>query len=84
MQAIYSFPEECSSFVINRNYEIISPYGLKSLFDLKIMLTSFCEENEIDVFHDRILKKKWLIKWPKLNLYKQPETNCCRQLIQSS
>ncbi len=73
--ALKSFPETCSAIAIDKNWSIISPYGLNDLVALLIKPTKFCLENEIEVFYNRLAKKTWLDKWSDLILYENTARN---------
>ncbi len=50
--------------------KLIAPYGLEDLVDLKVRMSpKFGDQRE--AFLKRVEKKKWLEKWPKLELIKE-------------
>lgn len=71
--ALSAFPETCSAVAIDRNWNIISPYGLDDLLNLIVKPTPFCIENEIEVYNRRLSEKNWLEKWADL----KPKRNDC-------
>ena len=64
--ALSTSPETCSAIAIDKNWQIISPYGVNDLLKLLIKPTKFCEENEINVFYNRSKRKDWISKWSNL------------------
>ncbi|WP_197056044.1 nucleotidyltransferase family protein [Flavobacterium sp. AED] len=73
--ALTAFPETCSAVAIDKNWNIISPYGLDDLINLIVKPTPFCIENEIEVYHRRIKKKNWLDKWADLEVKRNTAHN---------
>lgn len=73
--AISAFPETCSSVAIDKNWNIISPYGLEDLLNLIVTPTPFCIENEIEVYDRRIRQKNWLDKWADLKIKRNTAHN---------
>jgi hypothetical protein len=73
--ALRKFPETCSALAIDKNWNIVVPYGLNDLLNLSVKPTKFCIDNELDVFFNRVAKKKWLTKWPGLILDKSTTQN---------
>ncbi len=47
--------------------KIIAPYGIEDLVNLSIKISPKFTQG-IDVVRDRVEKKKWIEKWPKLKL----------------
>jgi hypothetical protein len=45
---------------------IVAPFGLKSLFEGKITLNP--KRPKLEIFHQRIQRKRWLEKWPQLQI----------------
>ncbi|BDH46012.1 hypothetical protein TUM12370_20560 [Salmonella enterica subsp. enterica serovar Choleraesuis] len=48
--------------------EIIAPYGLDDLFELRLRPTPRFEREKFEVFHQRITAKCWLKRYPMLRL----------------
>lgn len=67
-EALSAFPETCSAVAVDKNWNIISPYGLSDLYNLIVTPTQFCIDNEIDVYQRRVKQKKWFDKWVDLKL----------------
>jgi len=66
LDALIAFPETCSAVAIDKDWNIISPYGLYDLYNLTVAPTKYCMENEIEVYHRRLIKKNWHEKWADL------------------
>lgn len=66
--ALSAFPETCSAVALDKNWNIISPYGLGDLINLIVKPTPFCIENEIEVYYRRIKQKNWIGKWTDLKV----------------
>ena len=73
--ALSAFPETCSSVAIDRNWNIISPYGLEDLLNLIVKPTPFCIDNEIGVYDRRIRQKNWIYKWADLQIERNSAHN---------
>jgi len=73
--ALIAFPETCSAVAIDKNWNIISPYGLDDLLNLIVTPTQFCIDNEIEVYQLRIRKKNWADKWADLKLERNTAHN---------
>lgn len=61
--ALTAFPETCSAIAIDKQWNIVSPYGLNDLYNLQVIPTTFCLVNEIDVYYRRKRIKGWFEKW---------------------
>ena len=48
--------------------EIIAPYGLDDLFERRLRATPFFESDKRDVFWQRVVAKRWLERYPDLEL----------------
>jgi hypothetical protein len=48
--------------------EIIAPYGLDDLFERRLRATPFFESDKRDVFWQRVVAKRWLERYPDLQL----------------
>lgn len=54
---------EASGFI-----EVIAPYGLSDLFQLRLRPTPLFERENIAIFTDRVETKKWMTRYPLLQL----------------
>jgi len=72
--AISFWPETATSIAVrlskNNKIELIAPYGLADLFNLKVVPTP---KFNLAIYTERMNKKKWNKKWPKLNIKTQNE-----------
>jgi hypothetical protein len=70
-EAISHWPETATSIAIKiddyDNLQLIASYGLEDLFNFIVKPTP---EFDTTIVEQRILEKKWLSKWPKLNYQK--------------
>lgn len=73
--ALIAFPDTCSAIAVDKNWNIISPYGLDDLLNLIVKPTQFCIDNEIEVYQRRVRQKNWLDKWADLNLERNTAHN---------
>lgn len=69
--ALSHWPETATAIGVtllpNDELKLIAPYGLEDLVDLKVRMSpKFGDQRE--AFLKRVEKKKWLEKWPKLDL----------------
>ncbi|SJN44955.1 hypothetical protein FM115_10870 [Marinilactibacillus psychrotolerans 42ea] len=65
------FPETPTAVAIrirNKEIEIMSPYGLKDLFEMKVKPTPFYQKNSDhhSIYIERVTSKKWEEKWRDL------------------
>ena len=64
----------CIAVTLNKDdkLRLIAPHGIDNLVDLKIRpIIKFTKSENIHVYKERIIKKQWIEKWPKLKiLYK--------------
>ncbi len=68
--AIAHWPETATSIGVtleNGELKLIAPYGIDDLVNLVIRMSPGFPEG-IDVVKDRIVRKNWLEKWPRLTL----------------
>tara|TARA_R110001583_G_scaffold22377_7_gene84035 strand:+ start:37098 stop:37634 length:537 start_codon:yes stop_codon:yes gene_type:complete len=69
VDAMSYWPEKETAVAIRKtspdNYECISAFGFKSLFDLQI---TYNPKRNRDIFKHRVKSKGWLIQWPKLRI----------------
>ncbi|MBG6246828.1 MULTISPECIES: nucleotidyltransferase family protein [Symbiopectobacterium] len=52
----------------NNVIEIIAPYGLDDLFELRLRPTPPFEHEKLDVFRQRVFAKRWMERYPLLQL----------------
>ncbi|WP_256762125.1 nucleotidyltransferase family protein [Cohnella sp. WQ 127256] len=71
--AMSRWPETVTAIGITldqmNNLEIIAPYGLSDLFELKVRMSPLFRDPEY--FKTRVQNKNWLKTWPKLELIEQ-------------
>jgi len=64
----------CIAVTLDKNdkLHLVAPYGIDDLVNLNIRpISKFTKDENIGVYKERIVKKKWIEKWPKLKiLYK--------------
>lgn len=70
--ALLYWPETATAVAVRINrsplIEIIAPYGLDDLFELRLRPTPFFEYDKRDVFCQRVGEKRWLERYPDLQL----------------
>lgn len=67
------FPETPTAIAVrmrNQDIEIMAPYGLQDLFEMRVKPTPFFQENNelLSTFVERIKKKKWNEIWERLSI----------------
>ncbi|WP_155668167.1 nucleotidyltransferase family protein [Ornithinibacillus caprae] len=67
------FPETPTAIAVklcNEKLEIMAPYGLKDLFELKVKPTPFYQKNSefYSIYLERIKRKKWDDIWSSLSI----------------
>jgi len=69
--AITHWPETATAIGVvmlpDDSLKIIAPHGLDDLFSLKLRMTPNFGDGR-DYFINRVNKKQWLSKWPKLQI----------------
>lgn len=70
--AISKYPEKCTAIAVrlkNDKLELYAPYGLDDIINFRVSPTPhFLEDEErMDVYRKRLVKKKWHEKWPQLH-----------------
>ncbi len=69
--AIAHWPETATAVGItmlpDNSLKVIAPHGLEDLFSLKLRMSPDFGDGP-DAFFDRVKKKQWLTKWPKLQI----------------
>lgn len=69
-EAIAHWPETCTSIGVslkNNELKLVAPYGIDDLVNLVIRISPKFPDG-VEVVKERIQKKKWLEKWPKLKV----------------
>ncbi|MEK7586426.1 MAG: nucleotidyltransferase family protein [Patescibacteria group bacterium] len=76
---IATWPETATAVGVkieNGNLKLIAPYGIKDLVNF-IIRPSPKYRDGMKIINQRIIKKKWLEKWPKLKIIKgRDSVNC--------
>lgn len=71
--ALRHWPETATAVAVrlgdNQRIEIIAPYGLGDLFELRLCPTPAFERDKLNVFKQRIDSKRWLERYPRLQLF---------------
>lgn len=67
------FPETPTAIAVrmcNQDLEIMAPYGIQDLFEMKVKPTPFYQENDElhSIYVERIKKKKWNEIWENLSI----------------
>lgn len=52
----------------NNIIEILAPYGLDDLFELRLRPTPPFEHEKLDIFRQRVVAKRWMERYPLLQL----------------
>jgi len=65
-ESLSFFPETSSAIAIDKQWDIIAPFGLTDILNLQLRPTDFCYKNEVNVFYSRMEKKEWKKKWKLL------------------
>lgn len=75
INALSTWPETATAIAVRLNHddqlEIIAPFGLEDLFELKLRWNSKLVSKPL--FLDRIRQKNWMERWPKLKIMNTPE-----------
>lgn len=70
--AMRFWPETATAVAVrlapNDTLEVSAPYGLADLFALRIRPTQRFADEKHGIFRDRIAKKRWLERYPKLRV----------------
>lgn len=68
-EAVAHWPETATSVAArigdNGLIETLTPFGTNDLFDLILRPTPYIDR---EIFINRVLTKKWLVRWPKLRM----------------
>lgn len=71
--ALGHWPETATSIGIRLNnndqLELVAPHGIDDLFNLRLVMTPEFGDGQ-EAFLNRIEKKEWLTRWPKLKITK--------------
>ena len=70
--ALLYWPETATAVAVRLGahdlIEVIAPYGLKDLFELRLRPTPAFEREKYDVFKRRVQEKRWVERYPQLQL----------------
>lgn len=75
VDAISKFPETATALGVkldeNDNLVLTAPWGLDDVINLEVKPTPYFKEDKkrIELYEERITKKKWEITWNKLNIH---------------
>lgn len=73
--ALYNWVETATAIGVrvdeHQRLDFIAPWGFADLFNLWLRPTAYFFQH-LDIFHQRIAQKQWLIKWPKLQVVLTP------------
>lgn len=63
-------PTAIAARLCNKKLEIMAPYGIKDLFEMKVRPTPFYQKNSefYSIYVERIKKKKWVEIWKNLTI----------------
>lgn len=68
--ALLYWPETATAIAVRigeTNFlEIIAPYGLDDLFELRLRPTPPFEREKLNIFRQRVARKGWMERYPKL------------------
>lgn len=67
------FPETPTAVALrlrNKEIEVLAPYGLKDLFEMKVKPTPFYQKNNYhnSIYIERVTSKQWKNTWNKLSI----------------
>lgn len=70
--AINKYPEKCTAIAVrlkNDKLELYAPYGLDDIINFRVSPTPYflADEERMDVYRKRLMKKNWHEKWPQLH-----------------
>jgi hypothetical protein len=71
VDALRFWPETATSVAVRQTgqgFEIAAPFGLDDLFGLLVRPTPRFVEAKRHIYLDRVRKKQWLRRWPRLML----------------
>ncbi|SDP09607.1 hypothetical protein SAMN05216347_10546 [Streptococcus equinus] len=71
--AISKYPERCTAIAArlkDGDLELFLPYGVDDILDLVVQPTPhfLADKERMTVYHDRLKKKDWQKKWPRLQI----------------
>ena len=69
--ALLSWPETATAVAVRlgpKGLDITAPYGLSDLFELRLRPTPAFERDKLDSFKQRVSTKRWLERYPRLQL----------------
>lgn len=71
--ALRFWPETATAVAVRlrgpEQIEIIAPFGLEDLFALRLRPTPRFQHEKRAIFDERVMRKRWLARYPKLVLY---------------
>lgn len=70
--ALQYWPETATAIAVRLGekdkVEIIAPYGLSDLFELRLRPPPPFEDEKLTIFRQRVREKRWLARYPGLQL----------------
>ncbi|EPB4340572.1 nucleotidyltransferase family protein [Enterobacter kobei] len=69
--ALLYWPETATAVAVRlrgKGIDIIAPYGLSDLFELRLQPTPTFEREKIASFKQRVITKRWMERYPRLQL----------------
>ncbi|HDT6546279.1 TPA: nucleotidyltransferase family protein [Kluyvera ascorbata] len=70
--ALGFWPETATAVAVRlagtQGIEIVAPYGLEDLFELRLKPTPRFEHEKYSIFTDRVAEKRWLQRYPSLRI----------------
>ncbi|MDC0693155.1 nucleotidyltransferase family protein [Klebsiella pasteurii] len=70
--ALLYWPETATAMAVRMggtdHIEIIAPYGLDDLFELRLRPTPVFAQHKLAIFRQRVVEKRWLQRYPGLRL----------------
>lgn len=69
--ALLYWPETATAVAVRlgpKGLDITAPYGLSDLFELRLRPTPAFERDKLDSFKQRVSTKRWLERYPRLQL----------------
>ncbi|MFE4108882.1 nucleotidyltransferase family protein [Kosakonia sp. YIM B13611] len=71
-EALWHWPETATAVAVRLDKDdrlaIVAPFGLADLFCLRLQPTPRFQHEKRHLFHQRVDEKRWLIRYPKLQL----------------
>ncbi len=70
--AIWNWPETATAVAVrlghNTTLEVLAPFGLDDLFELRLKPTPRFRYEKRDIFQQRLVEKRWTTRYPLLNV----------------